>query len=60
MKLSPRAPPDVHVLTVLDFQIPCFRPETPAFYPRSLPTIHEGHGRLFDLAELKLEMWILA
>ena len=36
---------DVDVLAVLEFLIPCFRPVTPALYPRSLPTNHEGHGR---------------
>ena len=33
------------VLAVLDFQIPCFRPETPALYPRSLLTNNEGRGQ---------------
>ena len=31
----------VHSLTVLDLQIPCFRPETPAMHL----TNHEGRGR---------------
>ena len=30
---------------LLDFQIPCFRPETPVLYLRSLLTNHKGHGR---------------
>ena len=40
-----RPPQDVDVLAVLDFQIPCFRPETPALYIRSLLTNLEGRGR---------------
>ena len=40
-----RPPQYVDVLAVLDFQIPCFRPETPGFYPRCLLTKHEGHER---------------
>jgi len=40
-----RPPQDVDVLAVLDFQIPCFRPETPVLYPRRLLTNHEGHVR---------------
>ena len=43
--VSIRPPRDVDVLAVLDFQIPCFRPETPGLYPRSLPTNHECRGR---------------
>ena len=39
--VSTRPPQDVDVIAVLDFQIPCFRPETPALYPRSLLTNHE-------------------
>ena len=35
---------DVDVLTVLDFQIPCFRPENPAFYL----TNHFGGSRPLD------------
>ena len=38
-----RPPQDVDA--VLDFQIPCFRPETPALYPRSFVTNHKGRGR---------------
>ena len=38
-------PQDVDVLAVLDFQIPCLRSETHAFYPRSLLTNHEGQGQ---------------
>ena len=30
---------------VLDFQIPCFPPETPVLYPRSFVTNHKGRGR---------------
>ena len=37
-----RPPQDVDVL---DFQIPCLRPETPALYSISLLTNHEGHGQ---------------
>ena len=33
------------VLGVLDFQIACLRPETPALYPRSLLTHHEEYGQ---------------
>ena len=33
-----RPPQNVDVLAVMDFQIPCLRPETPALYPRSLLT----------------------
>ena len=40
---------EVDVLAVLDFQIPCFRPETPAFYARSELTNHEGRGREKDV-----------
>ena len=32
-------------LAVLDFQIPCLRPETPALYLRSLLIHHECHGQ---------------
>ena len=39
-----RPPQDVDILAVLDLQITCFRPETPALYPRSLLTNHEGRG----------------
>ena len=35
---------NVEVLAALNFQIPCFRPETPALYLRSLPTNPKGHG----------------
>ena len=38
-------PQVVDVLAVLDFQIPFFRPEPPALYPRSLPADDEGHER---------------
>ena len=31
--IQTRPPQDVDVLAVLDFQIPCFCPETPGFYP---------------------------
>ena len=34
-----RPPQDVDVLAVLDFQNPCYRPETPGFYPRCLLTM---------------------
>ena len=40
-----RPPQDVDVLAVVDFQIPCYRPETPALYPRRLLINHEGPGR---------------
>ena len=40
-----RPPQEVDVLAVLDFYIPCFRPEAPALHPRSLLTNHEGDGR---------------
>ena len=40
-----RPPQDVDVLAVLDFKIPCFHPETPALYLRSLLTNHEGCRR---------------
>ena len=40
-----RRPQDVDVLGVLGFQITCFRPETPALYPRSLLTNHDGRGQ---------------
>ena len=43
--VSIRPPQDVDVLAVLYFQIPCFRPETPALYPRSLLTNNEGRGQ---------------
>ena len=36
---------DVDVLVVLDFQIPRFRPESPALYSRKLFTNQEGNGR---------------
>ena len=36
---------DVDVLAVLDFQISCFRPKSPALYPKSLPANHERHGK---------------
>ena len=39
-----RAPQNVDVLAVLDFQMPGFRPKTPALYSRSLLTNHESHG----------------
>ena len=44
---SPRTSPpgDVDVLAILDFQIPCFHPKTPALYLRSLLTNHESCGR---------------
>ena len=35
----------VDVRAVLDFQILCFRPETTAFYPRSLPANHENYRK---------------
>ena len=38
-------PQDVDVLAVRNFKIPCFRPETPPMYLRSLITNHEGCGR---------------
>ena len=38
--ISTGPPQDADVLTVLDFQIPCFRPETP-----SLLANQEGRGR---------------
>ena len=34
-----------HVLTVLDFLIPCYRPESPTLYLKSLLTNHEGYGQ---------------
>ena len=34
-----------HVLAVLDFQFPCYRPESPTLYLRSLLTNHEGYGQ---------------
>ena len=40
-----RPPQDVGVLAVLDFQIPCFRPESPALNPSSLLTNQEAHER---------------
>ena len=40
-----RPPQDVGVLAVLYFQNPCYRPETPGFYPRWLLTKPEDHGR---------------
>ena len=39
-----RAPQDVDVLAVLDFQILCFRPESPVLYPKMLLANHEHHG----------------
>ena len=36
------SPQDIDVLAVLNFQIPCFRPETPAFYLWSLLTNHRS------------------
>ena len=36
-------PQDVDVFAVLDFQIPCFRPEIPALYLRSLLINYKGH-----------------
>ena len=32
-----------HLEDLEDIQIPCFRPETLALYPRSFPTNQEGH-----------------
>ena len=49
---SPKWPFNNDVLGVFNFQIPCFRPESPALYPKSLPTFHEGHGR--KLGHLRL------
>ena len=43
--VSIRPPRDVDVLAVLDFQIPCFRPESPALNPSILLTNQEAHGR---------------
>ena len=43
--LSIRPLQDVDVLAVLDFQIPCFRTETPPPYPKWLLTNQEGLGR---------------
>ena len=40
---SIRLPQDVDVLAVLDFQIPCFRSETPGFYSRCLLIKQEGY-----------------
>ena len=41
-----RPPKKVEVLAVLDFQIPCFRPETPPLYPK---VAHQpGHGRKLE------------
>ena len=34
---------DVDVLAVLDFEIPCSRPETPGFHPKPLFLKYEGH-----------------
>jgi len=42
--LPVRPPQDVDVLAVLDFQIPCFRPDTSSLHPRSLLTNQEGHS----------------
>ena len=40
-----KPPLDVDVLGVLEFQIPCLRPETTALCPKSLLTNHDGHGQ---------------
>ena len=40
LKIKIRPPQEVDVLAVLDFQIPCSRPETPGFYDRtSIPDV---------------------
>ena len=39
-----RPPQDFDVLAVLEFQIPCSRPETHDFYLRCLITENEDHG----------------
>ena len=36
---------DIDVIADLDVQIPCSRPETPALYPRTLLSNHEGCER---------------
>ena len=43
-EVSNRPPQDIEVRVVLDFQMPCYRPETTALYPRRFLTNHEGHG----------------
>ena len=45
--MYPRPPQDVDVLAVLDFQIPCYRPESPTLYLRRSLTkdICEGRER---------------
>ena len=45
IQLESRPLQDVAVLAVLDFQIPCNRPESPTLYLRSTLTNHEGHER---------------
>ena len=38
----------VDVFAVVHSQILCSRPDTTSFYPRSLLTKHEGHGRKLE------------
>ena len=43
LRLRSRPMQDVDVLAVLDFEIPCSRPETPGFHPKPLFLKYEGH-----------------
>ena len=48
IRIQTRPPQVVDVLVVLDFEIPCFRPETLALHSRSLPTNHESRDDFKD------------